>query len=211
MPVKVFNQTFGRDEEKVFGENTNRGFESIEVPTVEEFETLQAAIQQLQSKSHELIQLQSVDTQALKSLADRMLDRQEAERIFAELKSALVDTSVFSKALFEALDSHEQRISHSNALMRDEVAGLQKQSQTSAAVMFADMDAFHNKTNAMVQSFSAKQAELKVMLALAQQAQADAQLHAKEITALKDLQKWADHINSGGFWKRLRWFASGKV
>jgi hypothetical protein len=55
MPVKVFNQTSGRDEEKVFGENTNRCFESIEVPVA--LKTLKNFVlnsKQLQRQSDEL-------------------------------------------------------------------------------------------------------------------------------------------------------------
>jgi len=44
MPVEVFNQTFDRDEVKVFGENTSRRFESVAVPSIADFEELRAQL-----------------------------------------------------------------------------------------------------------------------------------------------------------------------
>lgn len=211
MPVRVFNQTSGRDEEKVFGENTNRCFESIEVPAIEDFEQLREQLQQLQCQSDELAQVQQGDAQALKNLAERMLDREHAEQVVAELKLAIADTSVFTNALYAALDGHEQRIGTANAKVHHEVAALQQQSHASASAAQGCLDTFQRKTTAIAQSQSSMQTELKVMLTLAQQAQADIQIKADELRELKPLQAWSAEMNHGGFWARLRWVFRGNL
>jgi prolyl-tRNA synthetase len=210
MPVKVFNQTSGRDEEKVFGENTNRCFESIEVPAIEDFEKLRAQLQQLQCQSDELAQFQQGDALALKNMAARMLDREHAEQVVAELKLAIADTTVFTNALYAALDDYEQRIGTANAKVHHEVAALQQQSHASAAAAQEQLDTFQSKTTAIAQSQSSMQAELKVMLTLAQQAQADIQVKADALVGeLRQLQAWSAKMNQGGFWARLLWLLRG--
>jgi hypothetical protein len=209
MPVKVFNQTSGRDEEKVFGENTNRCFESIEVPSVEEFEKLGAQLKLLQLQSDELAQVQQGDGRVLKNMAERMLDRKHAEQVVAELKLAIADTSIFTNALYAALDDHEQRIGTANAKVHNEVAALQQRSHVSATAVQEHLDAFQSKTTAIALKQSSMQTELKVMLTLAQQAQADIQIKADELRELKPLQAWSAEMNHGGFWARLRWVFRG--
>ena len=208
MPVKVFNQTSGRDEEKVFGENTERCFESIEVPSVEEFENLRAQLQQLQRQSDELAQVQQGDGQALKNMAERMLDRKHAEQVVAELKLAIADTSVFTNALYAVLDDHEQRIGTANAKVHHEVVALQ-QSHLSALAAQEHLDACQSKTTAIALKQASTQTELKVMLTLAQQTQADIQIKADQLGELRQLQAWSAEMNQGGFWARLRWVFRG--
>lgn len=209
MPVEVFNQTSGRDEEKVFGENTDRCFESIEVPSVEDFEKLRAQFQQLQCQSDELAQVQQDDGQALKNLAERMLDRKHAEQVVAELKLAIADPTVFTNALYAALEDHEQRIGTANAKVHNEVSALQQQSHASALAAQGHLDTFQSKTTAIALKHSSMQTELKVMLTLAQQTQADIQIKADELGELRQLQAWSVEMNQGGFWTRMRWVFRG--
>jgi hypothetical protein len=211
MPVEVFNQTFGRDEEKVFGENTSRQFESIAVPSLEDFEALRAQLKELQRQNDELTLAQSrkADAQALQNLAERSLDRQHAEQVIADLKLAIADTTVFTNALFAALDAHEQRIGTANAKVHHEVTSLQQQSHASALVAQGHLDAFQGKTTAIALSQSTLQTELKVMLTLAQQTQAEIQTKAADTAAIKHWQDWSAQMSQGGFWTRLLWLFRG--
>jgi len=209
MPVKVFNQTSGRDEEKVFGENTNRCFESIEVPAIEDFEKLRAQLQQLQCQSDKIAQVQQSDGQTLKNMTERMLDRKHAEQVVAELKFAIADTTVFTNALYSALNDHEQRIGTANAKVHHEVSTMQQQSHISALAAQGHLDAFQSKTTAIALKQSSMQTELKVMLTLAQQTQADIQIKADQLGELRQLQAWSAEMNQGGFWTRLRWVFRG--
>ncbi len=209
MPVEVFNQTFDRDEVKVFGENTSRRFESVAVPSIADFEELRAQLKDLRRQNGELVQLRKVDVQALQNLAERSLDRQHAEQVIAELKLAIADTSVFTNALFAALDAYEQRIGTANAKVHHDVTSLQQQSHASAVAAQGHLDAFQSKTTAIALNQSSLQTELKVMLTLAQQTQAEIQTKAADADALKQWQTWSDRMSRGGFWVRLLWVFRG--
>lgn len=142
-------------------------------------------------------------------MAERSLDRQHAEQVIAELKLAIADTSVFTNALYAALDAHEQRIGSANAKVHHEVTALQQQSHASALAAQGHLDAFQSKITAIALSQSTMQAELKVMLTLAQQTQAEIQTKAEDAAALKQWQVWSDRMNRGGFWVRLLWVCRG--
>ena len=210
MPVEVFNQTLDRDEAKVFGENTSRRFKSIAVPSIEDFEELDAQLKELQRQNSELLKLREIDVQALQNLSERSLDRPHAEQVIAELKLAISDTSVFTNALFAALDAHEQRIGVANAKVHQEVTALQQQSHASALAAQRHLDDFQNKSKAIALSQTAIQTELKVMLSIAHETQAEIQAKAADADTIKQVQAWSEALQRGGLWARLVWLFRGK-
>ncbi len=162
MPVKVFNHTYGRDEEKVFGENTNRSFNSIEVPSVDEFSELSTRLDWLQREQTDLRQWHEELAAALQSQAERMLDRQHADGVVAELKAAISDTTVFTQALYAALDEHDQRILNSYVQTRQEIAELQQKSHVSAQAAQSHLDAIQGQSTVIATDMKALQAELNL-------------------------------------------------
>lgn len=162
MPVKVFNHTYGRDEEKVFGENTSRSFDSIAVPSVEEFNELSLRLDWLQREQTDLRQRYEELAAALKSQAERMLDRQHANDVVADLKAAIADTTVFTQTLYAALDEHDQRIISSYVQARQEIAELQQKSLSSAQAARAHLDAIQGQSTVIAEDMKVLQTELNL-------------------------------------------------
>jgi hypothetical protein len=162
MSVKVFNHTYGRDEEKVFGENTNRSFGCIEVPSVEEFSELSARFDLLQREHSNIRQRHEGLAATLKDQAAHMLDRQHADCVVAELKAAIADTTIFTQALYAALDEHDQRIISSHVQVRQEIAELQQKSHASEQAAQAHLQAIQDKSTAIAQGLKKLQTELNV-------------------------------------------------
>ncbi len=188
MPVEVFNQTFGRDEEKVFGENTSRSFESINVPSVEEFGELSARLDWLHREQTDQRQRHEKLAAALQSQAERMLDRQHADGVVAELKAAISDTTVFTQALYAALDEHDQRILNSYVQTREEIAELQQKSHVSALAAQSHLDAIQGQSTVIAADMKALQVELNLH---ARQEIADLQqkAHAATLAAKAHLEE----------------------
>lgn len=209
MSVKVFNHTYGRDEEKVFGENTNRSFGCIEVPSVEEFSELSARFDLLQREHSNIRQRHEGLAATLKDQAAHMLDRQHADCVVAELKAAIADTTIFTQALYAALDEHDQRIISSHVQVRQEIAELQQKSHASEQAAQAHLQAIQDKSMTIAQGLKERQTEMKVMLTLAQLTQAEIKTRADEAASLKQWQDWSTQISRGGFLARLLWVLRG--
>jgi predicted nucleic acid-binding protein len=211
MPVKVFNETFGRDEEKVFGENTNRSFGEIEVPSTSEFQELAANVGRLRRELAENRKLLEVESQEREALSARSLDREHAERVMAELKESLADTSVFTNAMQAALHAHEKRLRAVTELARREVETLHHQAHASAVAAQASLETYRHEAAANAQKLSIKLTELKVMLEVSQQMNNEIRPQAEEIAGLRQLQAWSVQINQRGFWGRLEWLFRGNT
>jgi septal ring factor EnvC (AmiA/AmiB activator) len=152
------------------------------------------------------------DALALKNMAERMSrSRSTLSKWFAELKLAIADTTVFTNALYAALDDYEQRIGTANAKVHHEVAALQQQSHASALVQLkGSLIRFKAKPPPLRRASRPCKPNLKVMLTLAQQAQADIQVKADALVGeLRQLQAWSAKMNQGGFWARLLWLLRG--
>lgn len=161
------------------------------------------------AENGELVQMRKIDAQALQNLAERSMDRQHAEQVLAELKLAVADTTVFTNALFAALEAHEQRVGKVNAKVHHEVTALQQKSLAAALSAQGHLDVFKSKTAAFAQSQSAMQTELKVMLQITQQTQAEIQTRVEDASALKQWRAWSAQMSQGGFWARLLWLFRG--
>lgn len=209
MPVKVFNETSGRDEEKVFGENTNRTFSSIDVPSIEEIEHLNAHLVWLDGERNEILQLLKVQDQAFKDLSMRMLDREHAETIVAELKSAISDTTVFTNVLYSTLDAHEQRLLDENLKVREEVQAFHQQADAAAQTAGASLNAYRTESQAGSLALETKVTEIKALLKLAMQIQDETRVHSQEFSELLKWQAWSTKMQQGGLWARLVWIFRG--
>lgn len=211
MPVKVFNETFGRDEEKVFGENTNRSFGDIEVPSVPEFQELTAHVGWLRRELDENRRLLKVESQEREALSERSLDRKHAERVVAELTDSLADTSAFMHGVQAALDAHEKRLRAATERARREVETLHRRAQVSALSAEACLEKFRKESTSSAEKMGQKLIELKVMLEVTQKTQGLVLLQAQEISELRLMEVWHEEMNRGGFWMRLKWLFRGST
>jgi hypothetical protein len=211
MPVKVFNETFGRDEEKVFGENTNRSFGDIEVPSVPEFQELAAHVGWLRRELDDNRRLLIVESQEREALSARSLDREHAERVLAELTDSLADTSVFIHAMQTALDSHEERLRAATELALREVETLHHQAHASAEAARASLEALRQESIANTEKLDIKLKALQELLEVCQQLQCEIRPQVQEIDGLRQLQAWSNRMNQRGFWGRLAWLLRGNT
>ena len=209
MPVKVFNETFGRDEEKVFGEDTNRSFGEIEVPSVPEFQELASHVAWLRRELDESRELLKVESKEREVLSARALDREQVDRVVAELKDAFVDTSAFSNAMLAALQTHEKRVRSATEEARNEVKILLHQTQASASSAQNCLQDFRIESTAAGQNIGKSLMELKVLFEVTQKTQKAALLQAEEVARLRRLEAWSESMNKGGFWIRLKWLFHG--
>ena len=209
MPVKVFNETFGRDEEKVFGEDTNRSFGEIEVPSVPEFQELASHVAWLRRELDESRELLKVESKEREVLSARALDREHVDCVVAELKDALADTSAFTNAMLAALQSHEKRVRSATEEARNEVKILLHQTQASASSAQNCLQEFRIESTAAGQNIGKSLMELKVLFEVTQKTQKAALLQAEEVAGLRRLEAWSESMNKGGFWIRLKWLFHG--
>lgn len=209
MPVKVFNETFGRDEEKVFGEDTNRSFGEIEVPSVPEFQELTSHVAWLRRELDESRELLKVESKEREVLSARALDREQVDRVVAELKDAFADTSAFSNAMLAALQTHEKRVRSATEEIRNEVKMLLHQTQASASSAQNCLQDFRIESTAAGLNIGKSLMELKVLFEVTQKTQKAALLQAEEVAGLRRLEAWSESMNKGGFWVRLKWLFHG--
>jgi hypothetical protein len=209
MPVKVFNETFGRDEEKVFGEDTNRSFGEIEVPSVPEFQELASHVAWLRRELDESRELLKVESKEREVLSARALNREQVDRVVAELKDAFADTSAFSNAMLAALHTHEKRVRSAAEEVRNEVKILLHQTQASASSAQNCLQEFRIESTAAGQNIGKSLMELKVLFEVTQKTQKAALLQAEEVAGLRRLEAWSESMNKGGFWIRLKWLFHG--
>lgn len=209
MPVKVFNETFGRDEEKVFGEDTNRSFGEIEVPSVPEFQELASHVAWLRRELDESRELLKVESKEREVLSARALDREQVDRVVAELKDAFADTSAFSNAMLAALQTHEKRVRSATEEIRNEVKMLLHQTQASASSAQNCLQDFRIESTAAGLNIGKSLMELKVLFEVTQKTQKAALLQAEEVAGLRRLEAWSESMNKGGFWVRLKWLFHG--
>ena len=98
-----------------------------------------------------------------------------------------------------------------NLHARQEIADLQQKAHAATLAAKAHLEEIQSRATAVAQSLKERQAEMKVMLTLAQQTQTqtEIQTNAADTAAIKQWQAWSAQMSQGGFWARLLWLFRG--
>lgn len=209
MPIKVFNETFGRDETKLIGQNTDRSFGIIDVPSVEEFLHLTAQFESLDKQRIGILQRLEGQDQATKELSGRMVDREHAQMMVAEIKTAMADTSVFTDVLYSTLDAHEHRLEEANLRLREEVLTFSKLAEAAAKTSEGCLTDYRAQTAADTQTLKSKMAILAAMLKESEKFQIEFRVASQVLSQNSKWQAWGKEMQQGGLWVRLKWLLFG--